>query len=110
MDDLDDSSSVALQLCKWVLASSRIFSLEDSLQIYFYRVRLSASPPTPNLDDQVSVFITPETGLPSYTPGQWVAWVPRDRHFPYTLTTAPEGDLDDYVCEERDVLYNLISF
>jgi hypothetical protein len=44
---------------KRALASSRTFSLEDSQQISFYSVRLSASRPTPNLEDQVSVFISP---------------------------------------------------
>jgi hypothetical protein len=34
-------------------------SLEDSQQIYFYKVSLSASSPTPNLEDQASVFISP---------------------------------------------------
>jgi hypothetical protein len=33
------------------------FSLEDSQQISFYSVRLSASRPAPNLDDQASIFI-----------------------------------------------------
>jgi hypothetical protein len=28
--------------------------------------------PTPNLEDKVSVFMTPETGWPSYTPKHWV--------------------------------------
>jgi hypothetical protein len=41
------------------LISSRAFSLEDSQQISFYRVRLSTSRPTPNLEDQASVFISP---------------------------------------------------
>jgi hypothetical protein len=72
----------------WPLLGS--FSLEDSQQIPFYRVRLSASRPTPNLEDQVSVFIPLEAGLPSYASGQWVARVPWDRHFPYPLTWAPE--------------------
>jgi hypothetical protein len=62
-----------------------IFFLEDSQQISFYRVRLSASRPTPILEDQASVFIPPETGLPSYTPGHWVAQVARDCHFPTHL-------------------------
>jgi hypothetical protein len=35
---------------------------------------------------------TPGAGLPSYTPGHWVARVPRDHHFPYPLTWAPEGE------------------
>jgi hypothetical protein len=34
------------------------FSLEDSHKIYFCKVRLSASRPTPNLEDQASIFIT----------------------------------------------------
>jgi hypothetical protein len=72
----------------WPLLES--FSLEDSQQIYFYRVRLSASRPTPNLEDQVSVFIPLQAGLPSYASGQWVARVPWDRHFPYPPTWAPE--------------------
>jgi hypothetical protein len=44
------SSLVAPQPCKWALASSRTS---------FYRVRLSASRQTPNLEDQASVFISP---------------------------------------------------
>jgi hypothetical protein len=30
--------------------------------------------PTPNLEDKVSLLWSPETGWPSYTPRQWVAW------------------------------------
>jgi hypothetical protein len=41
---------------------------------------------TPNLEDQVS-----QTGWPSYTPAHKVPRVPRDHHFPYPLTWAPEG-------------------
>jgi hypothetical protein len=33
----------------------------------------------------------PETGWPSYTPGHWLAWVPRGCHSPYPLLWAPEG-------------------
>jgi hypothetical protein len=36
--------------------------------IFFYRPRSSALPPTPNLENRVSVFMPPETGWPSYTP------------------------------------------
>jgi hypothetical protein len=53
-------------------------------------VELLAPRPTPNLENQVSDLYPPETGWPSYTPGHWVARVPRDRHFPYPLTWAPE--------------------
>jgi hypothetical protein len=67
------------------------FSIQYSQQIYFYRVRLCTSRPTPNLEDQAFVFIPHGTGLLSYTPGHWVARVPRYRHFPYLLTWAPEG-------------------
>jgi hypothetical protein len=56
-------------------------------------VGLSPSRPTPNLEDQASVFIPlPETWLHRYTSGHWVARVPRDRHFPYPLTWDPEGN------------------
>jgi hypothetical protein len=68
------------------------FSLEDSEKNSFYRVRLSAPRPTPNLEDQVSVFIPPETGLPSNTPGHWVARVPCELHFPYPHNVGPEGE------------------
>jgi hypothetical protein len=34
------------------------------------------------------IYIPGDRGLPSNTPGHWV---PRDRHFPYQLTWAPEG-------------------
>jgi hypothetical protein len=36
-----------------------LFFIEDSQQISFYKVRLSASHPTPNLEDQASIFIPP---------------------------------------------------
>jgi len=39
----------------------------------FYSEGLSAPRPNPKLEDQVSVFMTPETKLPRYTPSQWVA-------------------------------------
>jgi hypothetical protein len=58
---------------------------------FFYGMRLLAPRPTPNLEDQVSVFMTPEIGWPSYTPGHWVARVPRGCHSPYPLLWAPEG-------------------
>jgi hypothetical protein len=42
-----------------------LISLEYTQQISFYWVRLLAPRPTPNLEDQVSVFTPPETMLPS---------------------------------------------
>jgi hypothetical protein len=76
-------------VAKW---SVRRFHLEDSQQLSFYGVRLSASRPIPNLEDQDSV--SPphpaETGLPSHTPGHWATRIPQDRHVPYLLTCAPE--------------------
>ena len=38
----------------------------------FYGDRLSACRPTTNLETQSTVFITPGTGWPSYTPRHWV--------------------------------------
>jgi hypothetical protein len=60
------------------LASSRIFSTN-----FFLQGEVS----------EASVFISPETRWPSYTPGHRVARGPRDRHSPYPLTWAPEGDV-----------------
>jgi hypothetical protein len=37
-----------------------------------YRAGLLIQRPTPNLEDQVSVLMTPETGWPSYIPRHWV--------------------------------------
>jgi hypothetical protein len=59
-------------------------------------VGLLSPRPTPNLEDQVSNLYIPETGWPNYVPGHWVALVPRDRHFPYPLTWAPEGTYSYY--------------
>jgi hypothetical protein len=50
---------VAPQPYKSALAIYRIFSFEYFQQISFYSVRLSASRPTPNLEDHFSVFIPP---------------------------------------------------
>jgi hypothetical protein len=93
----------------WLLLG--LFSIEDSQQISFYRARLLASRPTPNLEEQVTVFITPETGFPSYNPGHCVARVHRDRHFPYPLTCAPEG-ISKYLKNIIDsyIVYARISF
>jgi hypothetical protein len=84
--------------CKWALASSRIFSLEDSQQISFYRVRLSASRPAPSLEDQVSVFISP---------GGRVA-----QAYPWTLgssgTSGSPFPIPTYVGLWGDILFNAI--
>jgi hypothetical protein len=37
---------------------------------------------TPNLQDQFSVFMTPQTGWPGYTPKALDSSGPRDSHFP----------------------------
>jgi hypothetical protein len=42
----------------------------------------------------------PETGWPSYTPGHWVARVPRGCHSPYPPLWAPEGK----ICALRQIL------
>jgi hypothetical protein len=43
------------------------------------------------------------SGLRLYAPGHWVAWVPRDRHFRYPLTWAPEGLQDlELICMRLD--------
>jgi hypothetical protein len=57
------------------------------LTFFFSGTELLAPHPASNL----------ETGWPSYTPGHWVAQVPRDRHFPYPLTWAPEGILRNWL-------------
>jgi hypothetical protein len=57
----------------------------------FTGVGLLAPRPTPNLEDQVSEFVPPEDKVAQMCPGHWAAWVPQDRHFPYSLTWAPEG-------------------
>jgi hypothetical protein len=44
----------------------------DFLTVTFYGAGLLVQNPTPNLEDQVSVFMTPGTGWPSYTPRHWV--------------------------------------
>jgi hypothetical protein len=51
-------------------------------------VRLSASRQNPNLENQASVFIPPETGLTNYSPGHWVVRAPQDSHFPYPIIWA----------------------
>jgi hypothetical protein len=60
------------------MASSWILSLEDSPLIYFYRVT--------SWRTRSPYFCPPETGWPSYTPGHRVDRVPRERHFPKSLT------------------------
>jgi hypothetical protein len=50
----------------------------------------------------------PETGWPSYTPGHWVARVPRGCHSPYPLLWAPEGHY--YPTAYNSTLNNLISW
>jgi hypothetical protein len=60
------------------------------LTFSFFRGGVVSPTSNPQLEDQVSEFISPETGWPSYTLGHWIARVPRDRHFPYPLTWAPE--------------------
>jgi hypothetical protein len=46
--------------------------LEASQQFSFYRLWLLAPRPTPTLEGQACVFISPEAGWPSYTPGHRV--------------------------------------
>jgi hypothetical protein len=65
------------------------FFLGDSQQISFYKVRLSASNPTPKLED--SIFIPSGDRVAQLYPRYWVARVPRDHHFLYPLMWAPEG-------------------
>jgi hypothetical protein len=88
-----------------------LFSFEDSQKIYFYRARLLTSRPTPNLEEQVTVFIALETGLPSFNPGHCVDRVHRDRHFPYPLTWAPKK-ISKYLKNITDsyLVYVRISF
>jgi hypothetical protein len=62
------------------------------LAFTFSGVELLAPRPTPNLEDQVSEFISPRDRAAQLDPAYWVAWEPRDRHFPYPLMWAPEEE------------------
>jgi hypothetical protein len=56
-------------------------------------VRLPASHPTPNLEDQASLFTSPGDRVAQLYPRTLGSSGTRDRYFPYPLTWALEGKL-----------------
>jgi hypothetical protein len=66
-------------------------SLQDSQQISFYRVRLSASRPTPNLEDQSCVFIPPGDTVAQLYPRTLGITGASGSPLPYPLTWVPVG-------------------
>jgi hypothetical protein len=61
------------------------------LTFRFFRGGVVSPTPNPQPGGQVSEFISPKTGWPSYTSGHWVACVSQDCHFPYPLTWPLSG-------------------
>jgi hypothetical protein len=82
-------SSVTPEPYKGVLTSSRIFCIRTFSTDSFLQCEVVIL--TPNPQRGGPFLYPPETGLPSYTPGHWIALVPRGRRNPYPLTWAPEG-------------------
>jgi hypothetical protein len=68
----------------------------------FYRAGLLVQHPTRNLEDQASVFMTPESGWASYTPRHWVPilvdfYNMRGLQWDYSLIPATTQDISiDY--------------
>jgi hypothetical protein len=56
----------------FIRSQSLVISSLDFLTTGFLQGGLSTPRPTPNLEDQASVFVTPETGWTSYAPRHWV--------------------------------------
>jgi hypothetical protein len=58
----------------WLYSPNRAlaFPFWDFVTITFLRGWIVSPEPNPQLEDQASAFMTPETGWPSYTPWHWV--------------------------------------
>ena len=64
--------------------------LHVSRHVMFYGDRLSGPRPTPNLEDQVSVFMKPGDMMAQLYTYALGSSGPRKRHFPYlTIITSP---------------------
>jgi hypothetical protein len=71
-------------------------SLEHSQQIYFYKVRLSASRPPTNLEDQASVFISPGDRVAQPYPRKLGRPGTSGSPFPVPTYVGPWGVLESY--------------